>query len=152
MGHRQEEFTPLASNKDGRASGMQNDIPRIGLLDIPRLPPPPKAAFLAGLLAPVILIAAVAILVPRLALILILLALRVLLVGSYWLYAKAPGPLGCLTVVVALPLYGVLSVVRLPFMVFLSWNLMLSGFDGLEETRYVSSVIGPVIGTQDLRR
>jgi len=128
---------------------MEDDVRQIGLLDIPRLPSPPKGPFLRGLLTPWVLIAAAAILVPRILLVLILLALRVLLVASYWLYAKAPGPLGCLTIVVALPLYGVLTVVRLPFMVLLSWNLMLSGFDDLEQTLYVTSVIGPVIGTQD---
>jgi len=128
---------------------MQGDVPQIGLLDVPRLPSPPKGLFLRGLLTPWVLIAAAAILVPRILLVLILLALRVLRVGSYWLYAKAPGPLGCLTVVVALPLFGVLTVLMLPFHVLLSWNLMLSGFKDGDADLYVNMVIGPVIGTQD---
>jgi hypothetical protein len=128
---------------------MQGDVPQIGLLDIPRLPSPPKGPFLRGLLTPWVLIAAAAILGPRMLLVLILLVLRVLRVGSYWLYAKAPGPLGCLTVVVALPLFGVLSILMLPFHVLLTWNLMLSGFDDMDANRYVNWLIGPVIGTRD---
>ena len=128
---------------------MQGDVARIGLLDIPRLPSPPKGPFLRGLLTPWVLIAAAAILVPRILLILILLALRVLRVGSYWLYAKAPGPLGCLTLVVALPLFGVLTVLMLPLHVLLYWHLVLSGFKDRDADFYVNWVIGPVIGTQD---
>ena len=128
---------------------MQGDVRQIGLLDIPRLPSPPKGAFLRGLLTPWVLIAAAAILVPRILLVLILLALRVLRVGSYWLYAKAPGPIGCLTIVVAFPLFSVLTILMLPFNVLLRWNLMLSGFKGGDVELYVNWVIGPVIGTRD---
>ena len=82
-------------------------------------------------------------------LVLILLALRVLRVGSYWLYAQAPGPLGCLTVIVALPLFGVLSILMLPFHVLLYWHLVLSGFKDGDADLYVNWIIGPVIGTRD---
>lgn len=128
---------------------MEDDVRQIGLLDIPRLPSPPKGPFLRGLLTPWVLVAAAAILVPRILLVLILLALRVLRVGSYWLYAKAPGPIGCVTIIVALPLFFALSILVLLFSLLLSLNLTLSGFSSVDADLYVNSVVGPVIGTRD---
>jgi hypothetical protein len=128
---------------------MQGDVPQIDLLDIPRLPSPPKGPFLRGLLTPWVLVAAAAILAPRLALVVVLLALRALRVGSYWLYAKAPGPSRYLTVIAATPLSVALSILMLPFYFLLYLNLVLSGFKDEDTDLYINAVVGPLIGTQD---
>lgn len=151
--------------------------PRTYLLSIPRLPQPPNQPLLAGALFPFVLVVMGVILLPRLLLVALLLILRLLkvLVYNLWppvgLAADAVSrwspptrqlvgyPLLAVLALLVLPavvlrlpalaVFAILSLVQLPFMVLLQFNLALSGMTEEDQTAYVSLVLGPVIGTRD---
>ena len=117
------------------------------LLSVPRLARPPSSPFLAGLLLPFVLVAYALALAPRLLLVLLLLIVRFLMVGLHWC-----SQLPIVGVVLALPallLFIPFGLIRTLLQVLLDWNLLLSGVDDSDRLRYVTLIIGPVVGTQD---